>query len=262
MIHPSAIVSPNAKLAADVSVGPYVVIEDDVEVGEGSTIEAHAILRRGSRIGKKVTVGNHAVVAGLPQDLRFDPATPTYAEIGDGTTLRESVTINRATKENGSTRIGASCFIMACSHVGHDSVVGDRVVMGNGTLLAGHVGVGAGTFFGGGAAVHQFCRVGEGVMVGGHAAVSMDVAPFTKMSERNALFGLNLIGLRRRGLPRETIDGLQTCYRKVFLEAGNIREKAAALLAEGCGDIAETRAFLAFFEDGKRGFARPGRGKS
>ncbi len=262
MIHPSAVVSSLAKLASNVTVGPFAVIEDDVEIGGGSRIEAHAHVKNGARLGRAVVVDSYAAVAGLPQDLSFRRETKTYARIGDGTTLREGVTVNRATKEGAATVVGANCFLMAASHVGHDCVVGDRVILGNASLLGGHVSMGSNVFVGGCVGIHQFCRVGMGVMVGGGSAVSMDVAPFTIHSERNTLFGLNVVGLRRRGVSRDTIEALRHCYRAVFLESGSIRQMAESLLAGRYGEIEETRAFLEFFAGGKRGFAHPGRGNS
>lgn len=261
MIHPSAIVSEQARIGAGARIGPYAVVEADVEIGEGATIDAHAFIRDGARIGKSVSVGSFSTIAGAPQDFSFDPARRTYVEIGDGAIIRENVTISRATKDGAATRIGRGCMLMASSHVGHDCVVGDKVVMANGALLAGHVHVGEFTVFGGLAAVHQFCRIGTGVMYGGMSPASLDVAPYTVFAERNTLFGLNLVGLRRRGHSREAIDALRECYRIVFLETGSLRATAASLLSEErFGGLDETRRFLEFFAEGKRGFARPGRG--
>ncbi len=258
-IHPSAIVSSEAKIGDEVEIGPYAIVEADVEIGFGSKLEAHAVLKDGARIGNSVTVGNFAVVAGLPQDLSFDPKVRTFARIGDNTTLREGVTVNRATKDGSCTEVGANCFVMAEAHVGHDSVVGNRVVVGNASLLGGHVSVGDNAFLGGCSGIHQFCRIGESVMFGGQSTATMDVAPFTIFAERNALFGLNLIGLRRRGFSKETIAELQRCYRKVFLGTGNMRHLAAALKEDGSGWSEEAIRFLDFFAGGKRGFATPGR---
>lgn len=258
-IHPSAIVSSSAKIGEDVEIGPFAIVEADVEIDRGSKLEAHAVLKDGARIGKTVTIGNFAVVAGLPQDLSFDPSVRTFAEIGDESTLREGVTINRATKEGSATIVGKNCFVMAEAHVGHDSVVGNRVVIGNASLLGGHVSVGDNAFLGGCSGIHQFCRIGESVMFGGQSTATMDVAPFTIFAERNALFGLNLIGLRRRGFSRKTIAELQSCYRKVFLGTGNMRTLAADLRSSGEGLSPEAVRFLDFFAGGKRGFATPGR---
>lgn len=258
-IHPSAVVSSEAKIGEGVEIGPFAIVEADVEIGAGSKLDAHAVLKDGARIGKSVTVGNFAVVAGLPQDLSFDPNLRTFAAIGDHSTLREGVTINRATQEGGSTVVGEHCFVMAEAHVGHDSVVGNHVVVGNASLLGGYVSVGDNAFLGGCSGIHQFCRVGESVMFGGQSTATMDVAPFTIFAERNALFGLNLIGLRRRGFSRETITELQSCYRKVFLGTGNMRTLAADLRAEGEELSPDAIRFLDFFAGGKRGFATPGR---
>ncbi len=258
-IHSSAIVSSEAKIGEDVEIGPYAIVEGDVEIGSGSKLEAHAVLKEGARIGNSVTVGNFAVVAGLPQDLSFDASVRTFASVGDNTTLREGVTINRATKPGGATVVGANCFVMAEAHVGHDSVVGNRVVIGNASLLGGHVSVGDNAFLGGCSGIHQFCRIGESVMFGGQSTATMDVAPFTIFAERNALFGLNLVGLRRRGFSKETIAELQRCYRRVFLGTGNMRVLVAALKDERSDFSPEAMRFLEFFEGGKRGFATPGR---
>lgn len=258
-IHPSAVVSAAALIAEDVEIGPFAIVEGDVEIGAGSKLDSHAILKDGARIGKSVTVGNFAVVAGLPQDLSFDSSVRTFARIGDHTTLREGVTINRATVDGGFTEVGEHCFVMAEAHVGHDSVVGNRVVVGNASLLGGHVSVGNNAFLGGCSGIHQFCRVGESVMFGGQSTATMDVAPFTIFAERNALFGLNLIGLRRRGFSRETIGQLQACYRKIFLSTGNMRTLAENLRENSTGYAPEAMRFLDFFAGGKRGFATPGR---
>ena len=260
MIHPTAIVAETAQLEEGVQVGAYAIVEDDVTIGEGSVLEAHAIVKRGSRIGKSVTVGHFATIGALPQDLSFDANTESYVVVGDHCVFREGVTVSRATQPTESTRLGTGCFLMAESHVGHDCDVGNDVIMANGSLLAGHVSVGDNVFFGGLGAVHQFCRIGEGVMYGGQSAATKDVPPFTKFDGRNTLFGLNLVGLRRRGHSRESIQALQQCYRQIFSEPGNLKKTAAAMLEGAFGSIEETRRFLAFFLTGDRGFARPSQG--
>lgn len=258
-IHPTAIIAASALIPEEIEIGPYVIVEDGVSIGAGSVLESHSIARKGSRIGKSVTVGNFAVVAGPPQDLSFDPKIDSYAVIGDGSVLREGATVHRSTREGEATKVGQGCFIMANAHVGHDCVVGDKVVLANGALLAGHVSVGSFCFLGGTCAIHQHCRIGEGVMIGGLARVRLDVAPYTMASEDNSLFGLNLVGLRRRGVSREAISMLQKCYRKVFLGTGSVRAIAEEALRDGWGELPEPRRFLEFFADGKRGFTKPGR---
>ncbi len=256
MIHSTAIVSPNAQIGENVEIGPYAIVEEDVRIGSGSKLESHSVVKNGARIGSNVSVGNYVVIGGLPQDLGFDPATPTYAVIGDGTELREGATVNRATRPEGSTIIGEKCYLMAQSHVGHDCVLGEHVVLANVAMVAGFVEIGSFSFMGGGAGIHQYNRIGEGVMIGGNAAISQDIAPFTMVADRNELHGLNLVGLRRRKVSRDHIQALKECYRAVLVESKNVKQTAAELLQGRYGRIEEARRFLEFFEQGKRGFAR------
>ena len=241
------------------SIHPTAIIEDGATLGAGCVIHAHAIVTRHCTLGDGVVVHPFAVIGGDPQDLGFDPATTSGVTIGARTVLREHVTVNRATKPGTSTEIGADCFLMATSHVAHDGRLGDRVILANAVLLAGHVSVGERAVIGGSAAVHQFCRIGEGAMVGGLARVSLDVPPFTMVSERNALIGLNLVGLRRRGVKGAALLELKRTFRHVCRSAGNPRELAAEALASGDYPSAETQRFLQFFVGGRRGFARPRR---
>ena len=172
--------------------------------------------------------------------------------IGARTVIREHVTIHRATKPDGWTEVGADCFLMAGSHVAHDCRLGDRVIMANAVLLAGHIQVGEGVFIGGGAGIHQFSRIGEGAIVGGAAHISLDVPPFSMVTERDEIVGLNVVGLRRRGLPRATLEELKRAFREVNVPVGNMREIAAAALARGEYASDEARRYLEFFGAGKR----------
>jgi UDP-N-acetylglucosamine acyltransferase len=237
-IHPTAIVEPGAQLGADCEIHPY------------------AIVKRGAILGERVVVHPFAVVGGDPQDLKFKPGTLSGARIGAGTRIREYVTVNCATDAGHFTEIGENCLLMACSHVAHDCVVGRNVVIANAVLLAGHVEVADHAILGGGAAFHQFVRVGQGTIVGGLSRITLDLPPFAMVAERDDLSGLNLVGLRRRGVSRETIAELKEAFRTVYTTAGNIRQVAAAALASGKFQGAETRHFLAFFAGGQRGFAR------
>jgi UDP-N-acetylglucosamine acyltransferase len=238
------------------SIHPTAIIEDGATLGAACVIHAHAIITRHCTLGDGVVVHPFAVIGGDPQDLGFDPATPSGVKIGARTVLREHVTVNRATKPGTSTEIGSDCFLMATSHVAHDGKLGDRVILANAVLLAGHVSVGERAFIGGTAAVHQFCRVGDGAMVGGIARISLDVPPFTMVTERNALIGLNLVGLRRRGVKGAALAELKRALRHVCRPAGNPRELAAEALASGDYPAPETQRFLEFFVGGRRGFAR------
>lgn len=238
MIHPTAIIEPGAQLGVDCEV------------------MAHAVVTRHAVLGDRVVVYPGAVVGGDPQYLKFDRRTPTFVHVGEGSVIRENVTLNRSIYEGKATVLGARCFCMANSHAGHDCTLADDVVLANNVMLAGHVEVGALTFVGGGAGIHQFTRIGESVMVAGLARITRDLAPFTIVAERDEVSGLNLVGLKRRGFSREAIRELKEAFRAVYFETGNIRELAAAALSSGAYTTAEATRFLAFFAEGKRGFAR------
>lgn len=240
-------------------VHPTAIVESGTTLGEDVVLRAGAIIRGGTVLGARVVVHSYAVIGGEPQDLRFDPATVSRVAVGDGTTIREFVTINRATLAGASTTVGAGCFLMAGVHLAHDVRLGEAVILANNVLLAGHVTVGDRTFIGGGAAVHQFCRIGEGAMVAGLARITEDVAPFTMVAERDEVIGLNLVGLKRRGVSRAAIAQLKAAFRQVYFTPGNIRVVAAQALVDLAQPEPETRRFLEFFAGGKRGFVRPRR---
>ena len=242
------------------TIHPTAIVENGAQLGAGCVIHAHAIVTRHCALGDGVVVHPFAVVGGEPQDLNFDPATRSGVRIGARTMIREHVTIHRATKADSWTEVGAGCFLMVSCHVAHDCRLGDRVIMANAVLLGGHVSVGGGAFVGGGAVVHQFARIGDGAMIGGAARVARDVPPFTMITERDEVVGLNVVGLRRRVLPRQTVEELKRAFRAVNVSAGNMRELAAGALASGEYSSAESRTFLEFFREGRRGFVRARRG--
>ena len=237
-------------------IHPSALIQDGARFGADCVIHAHALISRYCELGDAVTVHPFAVVGGDPQDLSFNAGTPSQVRIGARTVIREHVTISRATKAGAATEIGADCFLMAACHIAHDCRIGERVVIANAALLAGHVQVGDRAFLGGGAVIHQFCRIGEGTMIGGGARISRDIAPFTLATERNALIGLNLVGLRRRGLQREVLAELKRAFRTLDVPVGNLREIAAEAAGTGQYASPEALAFLQFFQGGRRGFAR------
>jgi len=240
-------------------IHPTAIIEEGVELGCDCTIHAHAVLRRGTVLGDGVKVHEFAVLGGDPQYLKFDPATRSGVRIGAGTVIREHVTINRSIHSGEATTVGARCFLMANVHLGHDCAVADDVVLANNVMLAGHVSVGSFTFVGGGAGIHQFCRVGESVMVSGLSRIALDLPPFVMVAERNEVIGLNLVGLKRRGFSREALRELKAAFRAVYFSGGNIRTVATSVLAAGEFHTTEARQFLEFFTAGKRGFVRPRR---
>jgi len=256
--HPTAVIHEATRIPGDVIVGAYAVIEDGVEIGSGSIVREHAIIRTGTILGRGCVVDVGTVLGGLPQDLGFNPATPSGVRVGDNVTFRENVTVNRATAEGRFTEIGDNTFLMANSHVGHDCAVGDNVILANNVMLAGKVTVGAHTFIGGGAGIHQFCRIGESVMLSGLSRVSQDAPPFTMAAERNEMIGLNLIGLKRRGFPREAIKELKLLYNLVFGVEGRPRVLADGALRDGMAQYDPGILFLEFLAaESKKGVMRP-----
>ena len=259
--HPTAVIHEATRIPDDVTIGAYAVIEDGVELGSGCIIREHAIIRSGTILGQGCVIDAHAVIGGLPQDLSFNPATPSGVRIGDNVTIREGVTVNRATFEGQFTEVGDNCMLMANSHLGHDCKVGRNVILANNVMLAGKVSVGDFTFIGGGTGIHQFCRIGESAMVGGLARVSQDVPPFCMMAERNDLVGLNLIGRKRRGFEREAIKELKKLYHLVFGVEGRPKVLAEGALKDGMATTGIGRQFLEFLAgESNKGVIRPRKG--
>jgi UDP-N-acetylglucosamine acyltransferase len=239
------------------SVDPTAFVEPGAQLGADCKIHQYAVVNRWAILGDRVTVHPFAVVGGDSQDLKFDGNSESWVRVGSGTRIRESVTINRSTQPGGVTEVGENCLLMACCHVAHDCVVGRDVVIANAVLLAGHVTVGDHAILGGASIYHQFVRIGRGAMVGGGSRVSLDVPPFTLITERNEVIGLNLVGLKRRGASRDSVRELKEAFQEVYRTHGNIREIAGELLSSSRFKTAEARCFLEFFGDGKRGVARP-----
>lgn len=258
MIHAQAQVDSSAQLANDVNVGAYAIIEAGVKIGRGSQIAAHAIIKKNTTLGERVTVDHFAVVGGDPQDLSFQSSTLSAVTIGDGTIIREHVTIHRATQPNTVTAVGKNNLIMAGAHIAHDCQLGDHVILANGCMLGGHVHVGDYAFISGGVAVHQFCRVGGGSMTSGNAVITEDIPPHGLAYDRNRLAGLNLIGLRRRGMPVESVAELKKAYHLVYAAGGNCAKLAEESIQTGNFKTPEALEFLHFFLGGKRGrFVQP-----
>jgi len=255
--HPTAIVSPDARLGRDVSIGPYVVVEERTEIGDGCEIRAHAVVKRYTRLGAANRVHEGAVLGGEPQDLSFRGGE-TGLVIGDRNVIREGVTIHRSTKQGGATLVGSDCFLMAYVHVAHDNRIGDRAILANNVMLAGHVELGERAFLGGGSGVHQFCRVGRLAMVGGNAKVVQDCLPFTITDGHPARArGLNVVGLRRAGVAAPQLRALEEAYR-LLVRSGLRLEPALekmALLQDPLVD-----EMIAFVRSSKRGFAHAHRG--
>lgn len=221
MNQPLAYIHPEAKIAANVVVEPFTVIHKNVVIGEGSWIGSNVTIMEGARIGKNVKIFPGAVVSAIPQDLKF-AGEETTAEIGDNTTIRECVTINRGTVDKYKTVIGANCLLMAYVHVGHDSIIGNNCILGNTVQLAGHVVIDDFAIFGGACAVQQFAKVGAHAYIGGGSLVRKDVPPFVKAAREPLSYaGINSVGLRRRGYTNEQINEIQEIYRLIYLRGLN-----------------------------------------
>ncbi|MDT8440422.1 MAG: acyl-ACP--UDP-N-acetylglucosamine O-acyltransferase [Desulfuromonadales bacterium] len=256
MIHPTAIIDASARLADDVQVGPYVVIGPDVVIGPGTTVGAHAVIDSWTEIGADNRIFQFASVGAPPQDLKY-AGEETRLIIGDRNTIREFATLHRGTREGGAlTRVGSGCLFMAYSHVAHDCLVHDQVILANGATLAGHVEIEQNAILGGLAAVHQFCRVGCHTMISGGAMIAQDIPPYTvAQGDRAKTVGLNLIGLKRRGFAEETIKGLKTAYRLVF-RSGLRLEVALQQIAAELDATPELTHFVEFIQQSQRGIAR------
>lgn len=232
MKQPLAYVHPDAKIHPSVVIDPFVTIDRDVEIGEGTRIGSNVTIMEGARIGKNVTIYPGAVISGPPQDLKFK-GEQTVAIIGDGSVIRECVTIHRGTASKGKTVVGSNCLIMAYCHVAHDCVVGNNVIMSNAVQMAGEVVVDDFAVLGGGALIHQFCHIGSHVMLQGGALVNKDIPPFVKAArEPIAYAGVNSIGLRRRGYSNETIRDIQEIYRYLYLSGLNNSDAISRIEAE------------------------------
>lgn len=216
MNQPLAYVHPGAKIARNVVIEPFTTIHNNVEIGEGSWIGSNVTIMEGARIGKNCKIFPGAVISAEPQDLKFEGEITTV-EIGDNTTIRECVTINRGTKDRFKTVIGKNCLIQAYSHIAHDCIVGDNCIFSNSSTLAGHVTVGDYVVLAGLVAVHQFCTIGSHSFVTGGTLVRKDVPPYIKAAREPISYaGINSVGLRRRGYEPESIREIQEIYRILY----------------------------------------------
>ena len=232
-----------------------MTIDRNVEIGEGTRIGSNVTIMEGARIGKNCTIFPGAVISGIPQDLKFR-GEETLAIIGDNTTIRECVTINRGTAAKGKTVVGDNCLIMAYCHVAHDCVVGDNVIMSNATQLAGEVVVDDYAVIGGGTLVHQFCHIGPHVMIQGGALVNKDIPPYVKAArEPIAYAGVNSIGLRRRNFSSEVIREIQEIYRYLYLSGLNNSDAVERIEAE-LPATKERDEIILFVRNAKRGIIR------
>lgn len=256
MIHATAIVHPAAKIAPGVEIGPYAVIGEHVSLGEGTTVGPHAVIEGWTEIGRDNRIFQFASVGAAPQDLKFH-GEKSYLRIGDRNMVREFVTLHRGTESGGGeTVIGNDNLFMAYSHVAHDCIVGNRVILANGATLAGHVQVDDFAILGGLSAVHQFTRVGAHVMVSGGSMVAQDIPPYTiAQGDRAKTVGLNLVGLKRRGFSEESLRAIKKAYKIIF-RSGLRQEEALQKIAEELSSGPELDLFVDFIKNSQRGVAR------
>ena len=253
-IHPTAIVDPSAEIGENVSIGPFTVIGPGVRIGAGTRIGPHVFIERNTTLGRECSVHNGAVLGSDPQDLKFG-GEDVFLEIGDHTTIREYATLNRGTAAHGKTEIGSHCLLMSYSHVAHDCIVGDRVIVSNAVQMGGHVTIGEYAIVGGLTAIHQFVRIGPHAFVGGAARVQKDIPPYVRAAGSPlALYGLNSVGLQRRGFSEAVRSELKKAYRLVFNSSYNVTQALERARAE-LESSPEIDAFLDFIEASDRGVA-------
>jgi len=254
-IHATAIVSPKAELADDVTVGPHTIIEENVEIGKGSKVASSALIASGARLGENVTVAHGAVISTVPQDLKFG-GEETLAVIGNNTTVREYATINRGTKDRGETTVGENCLIMAYAHVAHDCLIGNNVILANSVNLAGHIEISDFAILGGVLPVHQFVKIGAHAMIGGGFRVQQDVCPYALVGGYPLrVAGLNAVGLRRRGFSNESLKTLQKAFKILFFSDLNTTQAVERLKSE-VEPTSEVQVVLDFIAASTRGLVK------
>ncbi|MGH7724582.1 MAG: acyl-ACP--UDP-N-acetylglucosamine O-acyltransferase [Candidatus Eiseniibacteriota bacterium] len=254
-VHPLAVVDPGAKLASDVTIGPFCWVGPDVTLEAGVVLDSNVRIEGHTAIGPRVHVHAGAVLGGPPQDLKFR-GVPSFLMVGEETVIRECVTANVATDEGASTRIGAHCLVMAYAHVAHNTVLEDKVILANAVQLAGYVTVQENAIVGGAAVVHQFVRIGRHSMVGGGLRVPQDILPFTRAAGYPLRpIGLNTVGLERRGFSPDAVAGLKQAYR-LLLRSGLRLDEAASRIRAEVKPLPEVEEFLTFALTSERGIAR------
>lgn len=250
-VHPTALISPHAHVGEDCDIGAYSVIEGRVRLGAGCVVRPHAVLVGPLEMGEGNTIYSGAIIGEVPQHLKFG-GEDTRTVIGNNNIFRENVTIHRGTAERFETRIGDNNFFMAGSHVAHDCTVGNKVILANGALLGGHCHVEDGVFLSGNSAVHQHCRVGRLALLSGVSSTTKDIPPFIIQQHINHVCGINVVGMRRAGIPNAGIDAVRRAYAIIYRDCGNLStglEKAESEL----GDVDVVAEMIAFIRTAGRG---------
>ncbi|MDR2616842.1 MAG: acyl-ACP--UDP-N-acetylglucosamine O-acyltransferase [Endomicrobium sp.] len=253
MIHQTAVVSEDAVIEDNVEIGPYTVIGPETVIKAGTKIHGQCVIEY-AQIGKNCEIFNFSSIGKRPQDLKYQ-GEHTNVIVGDGTTVRESVTLNRGTAAAGQTVVGKNCLLMACAHIAHDCIIKDNVIVGYSTGLAGHVEIDDGAILSSGIGVHQFCKIGKSVMIGAGAMINMDVIPYvTAQGDRAVVAGLNLIGLKRKKVKLSEIEDIKSAYRILFMSKLSL-DDAIAKLEESASPY--VKDITDFIKNSQRGITRP-----
>ncbi|MDP2960247.1 MAG: acyl-ACP--UDP-N-acetylglucosamine O-acyltransferase [candidate division Zixibacteria bacterium] len=254
-IHPTAIVDPKAELGKDISIGPYTIINEGALIGDNVQISSNVLIDTGTIIGKNCKIHHGAVLGTPPQDLKFG-GEKTFLEIGENTVIREYATINRGTKHRGKVTVGSNCFIMIYAHIAHDCIVGNNVILANSVNLAGHVTIENYAIIGGVVPVHQFVKIGTHSIIGGGFRVPKDVPPYILAGGYPLRYmGLNVIGLKRRNFPENTILALKKACRILFQSRYNTTQ-AVKKIKEEIDPIPEIKHLIEFIEKSERGIIK------
>ncbi|SVA08917.1 uncharacterized protein METZ01_LOCUS61771 [marine metagenome] len=255
MYHPLSFIHPGAKIAKNVVVEPFSSIDNNVIIGQGTWIGSNVTIMSGARIGKNCSIFPGSVISAIPQDLKFN-GEETTAVIGDNTTIRECVTINRGTNDRNKTVVGKDCLIMAYSHIAHDCFIGNSCIFSNSSTLAGHVTVGNHVILAGMVAIHQFCAIGSHAFVAGGSLVRKDIPPFVKAArEPLSYVGINSVGLRRRGFDNKVIMEIQSIYRILYQKKFNTSQ--AVIIIEGEMEATKERdEIIQFIQNSQRGIMK------
>ena len=255
MISPKADVNPSAKIGKNVTIEPFAFVEGNVEIGDDTWIGPHAVIMNGARIGKNCKIFPGAVISAIPQDLKFS-GEETHAEIGNNTTIREYVTINRGTADKFTTRVGDNCLLMAYVHVAHDCMLGNHIILANSVNLAGHVQIEDYAILEGLAAVQQFVRIGAHCFITGGSLVRKNVPPFVKAArEPLSYVGINSVGLRRRGFSNESIVQIEDIYRTIYVKGYNVTNALNIVEMEAPASE-EKNTILRFIRESTNGIMR------
>ena len=249
-IHPTAIVDPAARVGVDVEIGPFSIVGPQATIGENTIVQSHVVIEGEVQIGTGNFIGHGAIVGPPPQDVSFSLERKTKVEIGNNNNIREYCTIHRGSAEGSATKIGDKNFLMAGAHIGHNCEIGNNVIIANNCLLAGYVRVDDSAFLGGGSTFHQFMHIGRLVMVQGSSAFGKDLPPFVIAAERNSVFGVNVVGLRRAGFNAKDRDEIKAAFKLIYLSGlnlGQALEKAATM-----NFAAPAREFLDFVANAKK----------